>query len=34
VFAAWALSGAAAVAVLVLAVVPVVAVGLRRPPVS
>jgi hypothetical protein len=34
VFAAWALGGAAAVAVLVLAVVPVVAVGLRRPPVS
>ncbi|WP_448621675.1 MFS transporter [Geodermatophilus sp. URMC 65] len=34
VFAAWALGGVAAVAVLVLAVVPVVAVGLRRPPVS
>jgi hypothetical protein len=31
VFAAWALGGPGAVAVLVLAVVPVVAVGLRRP---
>ena len=34
VFAAWALGGVVAVAVFVLAVVPVVAVGLRRPPVS
>ncbi|MGR6966934.1 MFS transporter [Geodermatophilus sp. URMC 61] len=34
VFAAWALGGIVAVAVLVLAVVPLVAAGLRRPPVS
>jgi MFS family permease len=34
VFAAWALGGAVAVAVLVLAVVPVVAAGLRRPVLS
>ncbi|MDP9430928.1 MAG: MFS transporter, partial [Actinomycetota bacterium] len=34
VFAAWALGGVAAVAVLVLAVVPVVAAGLRRPVVG
>jgi hypothetical protein len=32
VFAAWALAGAAAVAVLVLAVVPLVGAGLRQPP--
>jgi hypothetical protein len=34
VFGAWALGGLVAVAVLVVAVVPVVAAGLRRPPVS